>query len=136
MLELKKELKKGGYTIKLYNLRDNRENDTDDFFYLDKKNIFINELDKNILLFQSAFSAMDIIFEKLDNRTITLTFYQNRTGVTYYYDLISKRMFKVKMKGLASKKEKIYYKFIDTEKWRKARIKHDHIKYETHVYYD
>lgn len=136
MLELKKELKKGGYTIKLCNLRDNGENDVDDFFYFDKKNFFINELDKNILLFQSAFSAMDTILEKLDSRTITLTFYQNRTVVTYYYDLINKKMFKVKMKGLASKKEKIYYKFIGIEKWRKARIKYDHINYETHVYYD
>lgn len=40
MLELKKELKKGRYTIKLCNLRNNRENDVDDFFYLDKKNFF------------------------------------------------------------------------------------------------
>lgn len=135
MLELKKELKKGGYTIKLCNLRDNRENDVDDFLYLDKKNFFINELNKTILLFQSAFSATDIILEKLDSRTITLIFYQNRTAITYYYDLIDKKMFKVKMKGLANGREKIYYKFIGT-KWRKARIEYDHIKYETHVYYD
>lgn len=136
MLELKKELKKGGYTIKLCNLRDNGENDVDDFFYLDKKNFFINELDKTILLFQSAFSAMDIILEKLDSRTIMLTFYQNRTVITYYYDLINKRMFKAKMRGLANKREKIYYKFIGAKKWRKARIEYDCIKYETHVYYD
>ena len=135
MLELKKEIKKGNYNIKMCNLRD-ENNDVDDFFYLDKKNFFINELDKNILLFQSAFSAMDTILEKLDSRTITLTFYQNRTSVTYYYDLINKIMFKIKLKGLASKREKIYYKFIGAEKWRKARIEHDPIKYETNVYYD
>ena len=116
MLELKKELKKGGYTIKLCNLRNNGENDVDDFFYLDKKNFFINELDKTILLFQSDFSAMETILEKLDSRTITLTFYQNRTAVTYYYDLIDKRVFKVKMRGLANKREKIYYKFIGAKK--------------------
>lgn len=136
MLELKKELKKGGYTIKLCNLRNNGENDVDDFFYLDKKNFFINELDKNILLFQSAFSAMETILEKLNSRTIMLTFYQNRTAVTYYYDLIDKRVFKVKMRGLANKREKIYYKFIGAKKWRKARIEYDHITYETHVYFD
>ena len=136
MLELKKELKKGGYTIKLCNLRDNGENDVDDFFYLDKKNFFINELDKNILLFQSAFSAMETILEKLDSRTIKITFYQNKTAVTYYYDLINKIMFKVKLKGLISGRERIYYKFIGAKNWRKARIEYDHITYETHVYYD
>lgn len=136
MLELKKELKKGEYTIKLCNLRNNGENDVDDFFYLDKKNFFINELDKNILLFQSAFSAMETILEKLDSRTIKITFYQNKTAVTYYYDLINKIMFKVKLKGLISGRERIYYKFIGAEKWRKARIEHDHITYETHVYFD
>lgn len=136
MLELKKELKKGGYTIKLCNLRNNGENDVDDFFYLDKKNFFINELDKNIVLFQSAFSAMETILEKLDSRTIKITFYQNKTAVTYYYDLINKIMFKVKLKGLISGRERIYYKFIGAEKWRKARIEHNHITYETHVYFD
>ena len=136
MLELKKELKKGGYTIKLCNLRDNEENDVDDFFYLDKKNFFINELDKNILLFQSAFSAMETILEKLDSRTIKITFYQNKTAVTYYYDLINKIMFKVKLKGLISGRERIYYKFIGAKNWCKTRIEYDHITYETHIYYD
>ena len=136
MLELKKEIKKGSYNIKFYNLRDDDKNNTDDFFYLDKNNFFINRVDKNIVLFQSAFSKIDTILEKLDSRTIKITFYQNKTGVTYYYDLINKIMFKVKLKGLISGRERIYYKFIGAEKWRKARIEHDHINYETHVYYD
>lgn len=101
-----------------------------------KRIFFINELDKNIVLFQSAFSAMETILEKLDSRTIKITFYQNKTAVTYYYDLINKIMFKVKLKGLISGRERIYYKFIGAEKWRKARIEHDHITYETHVYFD
>lgn len=65
---------------------------------------------------------MDIILEKLDSRTVTLTFYQNRTAVTYYYDLIDKRVFK----GLANKRDK----FIGAKKWRKARIEYDHITYD------
>ena len=136
MLELKKELKKGGYTIKLCNLRDDNKDNVDDFFYLDKNNFFINKADKNIVLFQSAFSKIDTILEKLDSRTIKITFYQNKTAVTYYYDLIDKKMFKVKLKGLIGGRERIYYKFIGAKNWRKARIEYDHITYETHVYYD
>lgn len=136
MLELKKEIKKGSYNIKFYNLRDDNKDNTDDFFYLDKNNFLINRVNKNIVLFQSAFSKIDTILEKLDSRTIKITFYQNKTAVTYYYDLINKIMFKVKLKGLISGRERIYYKFIGAENWRKARIEHDHINYETHVYYD
>lgn len=126
-MELKELLKKGGYILEL--------NDPENEFYFNLKNVYVNEKSKTINIFKSLNKYPDYYYEKIDSQTVKITKLSCFISVTYYYDIKYKELFKIKIKN-RSGEYKILYRSIIDNCWKKAKIIHDHILYETHVIYD